>query len=206
MFLLIWLQKINLGDIADDPPRLSIHPLKASLSSILVVILVGLINLDATNSFVEAIDGEGIQVIGFVGFNIFADAISLVETRWVLQRGATAGVMKLLGWLAIDLILSGTIFFLLPLALWEVRAFSEAILFKGERPWFGILFWSTFSTSVAFYVFVISALLLKLFHAAIRATRSMVVSRVVCKLREGRVLPVAIEMAEDPEDDTIDAG
>ena len=33
-----------------------------------------------------------------------------------------------------------------------------------------------------------------------------VVSRVVCKLREGRVLPVAIEMAEDPEDDTIDAG
>ena len=45
MFLLIWLQKINLGDIADDPPRLSIHPLKASLSSILVVILVGLINL-----------------------------------------------------------------------------------------------------------------------------------------------------------------
>ena len=33
-----------------------------------------------------------------------------------------------------------------------------------------------------------------------------VVSRVVCQLREGRVLPVAIEMAEDPEDDTIDAG
>ena len=37
-------------------------------------------------------------------------------------------------------------------------------------------------------------------------TTNAVVSRVVCKLREGRVLPVAIEMAEDPEDDTIDAG
>ena len=39
-----------------------------------------------------------------------------------------------------------------------------------------------------------------------RALQEGVVSRVVCKLREGRVLPVAIEMAEDPEDDTIDAG
>ena len=31
-------------------------------------------------------------------------------------------------------------------------------MFSGDRPWLGILFWTTFSTSVAFYLFVIASL------------------------------------------------
>ena len=37
-----------------------------------------------------------------------------------------------------------------------------AIQFKGPEPWMGILFWSTFLTSILFYLFVISILLLRI--------------------------------------------
>ena len=52
--------------------------------------------------------------------------------------------------------------------LGELPALWEAIFFEGDRPWLGILFWSTFSTSVVFYLFVIAAVLVRLFAALAR--------------------------------------
>ena len=73
--------------------------------------------------------------------------------------------------LAIDLFLSATIFLLLPAVLWEVPAFYEAAFFNGPRPWLGILFWSTFSTSVVFYFFVLSAFLLRVTYPLVKLVR-----------------------------------
>ena len=64
-----------------------------------------------------------------------------------------------MGLLVLDLILSAAIFLVLPLVLWEIPDFLQAIRFQGPRPCLGILFWSTFSTSVVFYLFVASSLL-----------------------------------------------
>jgi len=136
---------------------------RAVASSLVFIILVGLIKMDASVSFTEAISTD-IKAFAFVAFNLFADGVSLLETRWVLQRGANAGVAMLLALLLLDLVLSAIIFLILPTILWEVPAFLEAALFRGDRPWLGILFWTTFSTSVMFYVFVLAALLLRPIH------------------------------------------
>ena len=68
------------------------NPLKALVSSLLFIVILGLIQMDVGLDFIQAVNQEGVAVVGFVAFNIFADAVSLVETRWVLTRGAQAGV------------------------------------------------------------------------------------------------------------------
>lgn len=112
-----------------------VHPLKALGSSLAFIIVVSLftslIRVDAATSFYTELtdhEGEGVITLVFLAFNMFADGISLLETRWVLQRGADAGVVKLLGLLAFDLIVSAAIFLILPLELGQIPAFWEAAL------------------------------------------------------------------------------
>ena len=71
--------------------------------------------------------------------------------------------------LLLDLILSAAIFLVIPTILWELPQFWEAIRFAGPRPWLGILFWTTFSTSVMFYWFVVAVLLVLPMVALINA-------------------------------------
>lgn len=104
---------------------------------------------------------KGIEVLGFMIFNVFADGVSLVQTRLVLQRSVETEIWQLLGLLVLDLVLSALIFLFLPIVLWQIPVFLEAALFRGDRPWLGILFWTTFSTSVLFYLFVVAALLIR---------------------------------------------
>ena len=82
--------------------QLPVHPLKALLSSLVVIGVMSLIKTDAARSFLVAIDSEGYKVLGFIAFNMFADGVSLVETRWVLQRGAEATILRLLGLLVVQ--------------------------------------------------------------------------------------------------------
>jgi len=97
-----------------------------------------------------------------VAFNVFADGVSLWETRWVLEKGPTAKIPTLLGLLVLDFLLSGIIYLALPLALWpQILDFWDAVRFQGEQPWLGLLFWTTFSTSFIFYAFVVAALIMR---------------------------------------------
>ena len=146
---------------------MSIHPLKAIVSSVIFILLLGLLRKDAGFAFHEALTSD-IKILGFVGFNLFADGLSLAETRWLLRRAVKSALRGLLVLLVIDLLLSAAIFLLIPLILGELPALWEAIFFEGDRPWLGILFWSTFSTSVVFYLFVIAAVLVRLFAALAR--------------------------------------
>ncbi len=143
--------------------HISVHPLKALGSSLAFIVVVSLIasfiRTDAVSSFLDTINREGVKILAFVAFNMFADGISLLETRWVLQRGINATVIQLLGLLAVDLLASAAIFLILPTILGELTTFWSSVLLQGDRPWLGILFWSTFGTSVIFYLFVIASLL-----------------------------------------------
>jgi hypothetical protein len=143
---------------------ISVHPLKALGSSLGFIILVSLfaslIRADAATSFfAEMVNGKGVKILAFVAFNMFADGISLLETRWVLQRGSSATAVQLLGLLVLDLVASAAIFLFLPAVLGEITTFWSSILLQGDRPWLGILFWSTFGTSVIFYLFFLASLL-----------------------------------------------
>lgn len=145
-----------------------IHPLKAMFFSLFAICLVGLLQPAAGSAFLKATQANP-GVLALVAFNLFADAFSLLETRWVLQRSANAGVLGLSGWLVLDLVASAGIFLFLPTVLWpRVLSFWDAALFRGEQPWLGLFFWSTFATSALFYLFVLAALLMRPLAAAAR--------------------------------------
>ncbi|PKB57302.1 MAG: hypothetical protein BZY73_03730 [SAR202 cluster bacterium Casp-Chloro-G3] len=146
--------------------RIPISPWKALVSSLIVLLVASIIFNEAGWAFWRAIQANP-WVLTFVAFNVFADGVSLWETRWVLEKGATARVPKLVGLLVLDFVLSGVIYLVLPLALWpQILEFWDAWQFKGEQPWLGLLFWTTFSTSFLFYGFVLAALLVRPLRAA----------------------------------------
>lgn len=141
--------------------RITINPLKAIVSSLVFMVVLGLSNKEAAKSFFTAINTDGFVIISFLGFNLFADVISIAETRWILQLGTKVRITSLLGLLVLDIILSAVIFLFLPMIFDQLPAFLEAAQFRGKHPWLGILFWTTFSTSVMFYIFIIASLIVR---------------------------------------------
>ena len=142
--------------------RMPVSPFKAIASSLLFVAIIGLILMgwvrpDLWSGFREAVTYK-VSHLGFIAFNIYADGFSLLETRLVLRRGADANARALIGLLIVDIMLSATIFLFLPVTLGGVDILREAIALQGDRPWIGVLFWSTFSTSLIFYMYVAAAL------------------------------------------------
>jgi hypothetical protein len=150
-----------------------VHPLRALAASlvfiVVVSIVVSLIRADVISSLLDTINQQGFRVLAFVAFNVFANTFSLLETRWVLRRGRSATVVQLLGLLALDLVASAGIFLFLPAVVGELNTFWDAVFLHGDRPWLGILFWSTFGTSVLFYLFVAAVFLFLLPEHALYA-------------------------------------
>ncbi len=110
------------------------------------------------------------MAVTFVAYNLFADGISLIKTRWLLERSATSDARTLVSLLGLDLLLSAAVF-ILPTTMWEFPTFWDAIVFRGDRPWLGVLFWTTLSTSAFFYLFVLAAALTGPLARASRAVR-----------------------------------
>lgn len=163
--------------VALRPPLkwIPIHPIKALASSAVFMALIGLFRRDDVVAFVDALNTQGITLLGLVALNIFADTVSLAETRWLLTLGAKAKVHKLVGLLVLDLILSAIIFLVLPTMVLESldTTFWEGLVFQGqERPWLGILFFTTFSTSILLYLFIPTSLLLRPLSHILRAASS----------------------------------
>lgn len=152
---------IAISSVIIPMNRFLINPLRALASSMIFLFALSITWGNVGWNFLSSILEEPL-VLSFVAFNVFADSVSLWETRWVLQRGAAAGASKLVALLTLDFILSGIIYLVLPLALWpQILEFQDAWRFQGERSWLGLMFWTTFSTSFIFYLFVASALLVR---------------------------------------------
>jgi hypothetical protein len=100
-----------------------------------------------------------------LALNILADAFSMIETYYILVLAAVAlayfrGVKLLLvlvGIVLLDLAASSITFLAIPLCSrsWDV---FPAIVFQPPRPWIGILFWASLSTSAIFYLFLLSSI------------------------------------------------
>ncbi|MGB2728400.1 MAG: hypothetical protein WBD09_07970 [Halobacteriota archaeon] len=118
--------------------------------------------------------------------NLVPDYISLLETRWILRKVAQAGIKKLIVLLVLDVIITGGIFVCglvitgiligcsegdpIEVVVEFVDEFSEIlnalILFTTvDEPPFGIFFYSTYFTSVWFYLFVASSIATKLLYS-----------------------------------------
>jgi len=139
----------------------TVNPLRALISSLLFMSLLSLLFPSAAKTFITQIENGSYFILSFVAFNIFADAVSLVETRWILMRSQGGSFKLMATFLLLDLILSGLIYLLLPaLARQNPVTLGEGILFRGQMPWIGILFWTTFSTSILCYLFFFSVILI----------------------------------------------
>lgn len=143
-------------------PEFPVSLVRAMVSSMVVVTIMSLLAHNEAKLFLDtslALDYDRLLLLSYIGFNLIADPISLLETRWILEKGRDAGPFRLMALLVVDLLASAAIFLFVPLILWEWQDFIDAVRFEGNRPWLGILFYSTFATSVMFYGFVISAVL-----------------------------------------------
>jgi hypothetical protein len=150
-------------------PTIVVSPIRAFASSLLTVVVLSAIFKSATSVFLNTFRASGWMVITYIAFNFFGDAISLVETRWVLRRSRGAAVMTIAGLLVVDLIASAAVYLALPeLANESFSTLWDGIWLRGSQPWLGILFWSTFATSAVFYVFVLAVLLLKVLTPVVR--------------------------------------
>jgi hypothetical protein len=152
------------------PPRaLPVGPLRAVLSSLIVMVILALHEPTASSVFLSDLLRGNWGLFGFIAFNIFGDAVSLVETRVILRWSRGAPLRTLLSLLLLDSILSAGIYMVLPeLAHQDLNILWQGIAFKGPQPWLGILFWSTFLTSLMFYGFLASVVLLNLCRPLIR--------------------------------------
>jgi len=141
-----------------------ISPFRAILSSIMAMFIIALISLsfnrEIANSFISDFDSIGITILAYIFLNIFADSISLWETNHILRVAATGSMTKYYSLIIFDILISALIFLVIPWSTGNIHVFFEAIKFQGEVPWFGILFWSTFFTSVIFYIFILSTCIL----------------------------------------------
>lgn len=157
---LVWIVAALVAPVrhGDGFGQFPINLWKVVATSAFFMAIVGLIRWDAATSFFHVVETDGPIALTFIAYSVFADGISLIKTRWLLQRVVKAGTGTLLCVLAADLLLSAGVF-VLPTTMWELPTFWDAIVFRGDRPWLGILFWSTLSTSAVFYVFVLAAAL-----------------------------------------------
>lgn len=141
-----------------------ISPIRAILSSLIAMTIVALFspffNEEIAQSFISDFDSIGITILAYIFLNIFADSISLWETSFILRLAATGSMSKFFSMIIFDILISALIFLAIPWSTGNLHVFLEAIKFQGEVPWLGILFWSTFFTSVIFYFFVLSVCLL----------------------------------------------
>ena len=135
---------------------LYISPPRVIFTSILLMTIIAFIKKDITQTFFYDLNQIGLILLAYLFLNILADSISLCETNFIL-RLAVKGTTKRFVFLGlIDLILTTFIFLAIPLSTGNLDTFLESMLFKGDNPWLGILFWSTFSTSIIFWAFLLA--------------------------------------------------
>ncbi len=152
----------------------AVAPLRAIASSVIFIGLLALLFRPAAHSFVSEFHQRGPLVLATVAFNLFGDAISLVETRWLLRLSRGISMLGIIGMLLLDLVLSALLYLVLPGIAgihWNILLFAAG--FNGPHAWMGILFWSTFFTSLLFYLFVASMLLLRMAAPVIRILNKM---------------------------------
>lgn len=150
-----------ISRVRDD--WIPVSPLRAIASSLFFIGLLAFLFPSAAHSFVPELKQTGPLLLVTVAFNVFGDALSLVETRWVLRLARGLPLLGILGVIVMDVILSGVIYLVLPgISNVNWNNLISAIQLRGPEPWMGILFWSTFLTSILFYLFVMSILLLRI--------------------------------------------
>jgi len=138
-----------------------ISPIRSILSSLIAIIsITAFIFLFVENDIIYYIIKDfhlfGWIILVYIFLNIFADSFSMLETYFVLKLASYGKPERFPILLFFDFLASGILFLTIPIITGNFNIFYDAIFLKGEIPWLGILFWSTFVTSIFFYLYIIS--------------------------------------------------
>lgn len=147
-----------------NPFFYNISPIRAFISSIIFLAILSWFYSDIALSFILDFNKSGVILIGYLLLNMFADSISLYETYIILRIGTNMSTFKFFLLVLLDFILSGLIFIALPISTGNLDIFVNAVWFKGDMQWIGILFRSTFLTSLVFWIYLLSIGMLALFQ------------------------------------------
>lgn len=147
---------------------LDVFPIRVIITSFLAIIFITLLKKDIMPSFISDYNEIGIIVLGYLFLNIFADSISLLETDIVLRLAAKGNIKRFAVLGLFDIFLSAVIFLAIPLSTGNLDVFLDAMWFKGDHPWLGVLFWSTFSTSIIFWLFLLSVFVLTILQKILK--------------------------------------
>ena len=139
-----------------------ISPFRVMLSSLFAIFIISLVKQDVLKIFVSDFNQAGVILFSFFLLNVFADSISLWETRIILNLANTGSIFRLFTVLLLDVFFSIVIFLSIPISTGNLDVFLNAIFFEGNLPWLGILFWSTFFTSIVFWFYLLAIILLKI--------------------------------------------
>ena len=143
-------------------------PIRVAITSILAMSTITLLKNDILTSFISDYNEIGIIVLAYLFLNIFADSISLLETDIVLRLAAKGNIKRFAALGLFDIFLSTVIFLAIPLSTGNLDVFLDAMWFKGDHPWLGVLFWSTFSTSIIFWLFLLSVFVLTILQKILK--------------------------------------
>ena len=146
-----------------------ISPIRSILSSLIAIISITafiflFVDNDIIYYIVEDFHQLGWIIFFYLFLNIFADSFSMLETYFVLKFASYGKPERFPILLFIDFLASGILFLTIPIITGNFNIFYDAIFLKGEIPWLGILFWSTFLTSIFFYLYIFSIGVLLVFY------------------------------------------
>lgn len=134
-----------------------VNPFIAMFSSSIFILLGMILVPKARIAYLDTLKATGFTALSLISLNLFADTISLIETRWILTKSQTDSLKKISLLLVGDFFISGIIYMMLPITVGQnLGVFWNAIRFSGPQPWIGVFFWTTFSTSFIFYLFVMT--------------------------------------------------
>lgn len=133
-------------------------PFRSIVSSLIFIVFFSLVFNNSAYSFYSDFHQFGWILLSYLFLNIFADCFSLLETRYVLEKASLGTKNSLIILVIFDIFANSLIFLLIPIMTGNLNTFSDAIFLKGDKPWLAIFFWSSFGTSFAFYLYILSYL------------------------------------------------
>ncbi|KKG18252.1 hypothetical protein EO98_01740 [Methanosarcina sp. 2.H.T.1A.6] len=131
-----------------------ISPLIVIISSFITIVLCSVFKY---NLILPLLKENRFFLYNFVPFfflNVLADSLSILETRYMLNKAISGSKGTLVLFIFLDLLTSSLIYLLVPMLNGDLTIFLDAITFNGKMAWVGIFYWSSLFTSILFYLYV----------------------------------------------------
>jgi hypothetical protein len=128
-----------------------ISPLRVILSSVFFIFIASLLKKELVVPFLASYELFDAFLI-FLLLNILTDCLSILETRYMLNKALSGSIKTLILFLCLDLLASSLIYLIIPILNGDLTLFLDAIFFNGEMAWVGIFYWSSLFTSLLFYL------------------------------------------------------